>query len=137
MPQVYDYNQVHFPQGFDIRRFARQFRDDATLGPMTYQMTLEVNGLSFDLRVAFPSELTAPQEAALAGVVASHDPSAPLLPGRTVAQLDAMQPGQRAGRTAWARDGRKVGEAAGTGTGVLAYSDGSAWRSTDGGPLQA
>lgn len=34
------------------------------------------------------------------------------------------------GRVAFATDGRKVGEGAGSGTGVLAYDDGVAWRRT-------
>lgn len=37
-------------------------------------------------------------------------------------------PGGRAGFTAFVSDGRKLGEGAGTGTGVLVYSDGNAWR---------
>jgi|SRR6185312_6682252 len=36
-----------------------------------------------------------------------------------------------AGALAFVSDGRKSGETAGNGTGVLAYDDGTAWRATD------
>lgn len=45
----------------------------------------------------------------------------------SVAQLPG---GQLAGTIAFATDGRKVGEGAGLGTGVLVYFDGSFWRRT-------
>jgi len=48
----------------------------------------------------------------------------------TVANLPVA--GQ-AGRERFASDGRKTGEAAGLGTGVLAYDDGVAWRRVDDG----
>lgn len=46
----------------------------------------------------------------------------------TVASLPGA--GGRGGWTAYASDGRKIGEAVGNGTGVLVYSDGISWRRT-------
>jgi len=42
-----------------------------------------------------------------------------------------------AGQTAYASDGRKAGEGAGAGTGVLAFRDGTAWRACDTGATVA
>ncbi len=50
--------------------------------------------------------------------------------GSTVALLPAA--GQPR-RVRFATDGRKTGEGAGLGTGVLAYDDGTAWRRVDDG----
>lgn len=44
-----------------------------------------------------------------------------------LALAELPTPGQT-GRLRFVTDGRKVGEGAGTGTGVLAYDDGTAWR---------
>jgi hypothetical protein len=46
---------------------------------------------------------------------------------QTVTNLPAA--GQ-AGRVRFATDGRKIGEGAGAGTGVIVYDDGTAWRRT-------
>jgi len=48
----------------------------------------------------------------------------------TVAGLPTMS---RVGQTAYTSDGRKVGEGAGAGTGVLVFYDGIAWRACDSG----
>lgn len=48
----------------------------------------------------------------------------------TVANLPAAT---EAGRVRFATDGRKTGEGAGAGTGVLVYDDGTAWRRVDDG----
>ncbi len=48
----------------------------------------------------------------------------------TVAALPAAGEG---GRMRFATDGRKTGEGAGAGTGVLVYDDGTAWRRVDDG----
>ncbi len=52
---------------------------------------------------------------------------APVAPSYTVASL----PTGSAGRIAFAANGRKGGEGAGSGTGVLVFHDGSAWRASD------
>ncbi len=52
----------------------------------------------------------------------------------TVAALPAA--GQ-ASRVRFATDGRKTGEGAGVGTGVLVYDDGTAWRRVDDGTTVA
>lgn len=52
---------------------------------------------------------------------------APVAPSYTVANL----PAGSAGRMAFASNGRKGGEGAGSGTGVLVFHDGSAWRAAD------
>lgn len=50
------------------------------------------------------------------------------LPSYTVAGLPAVA---FAGQLSFATDGRKDGEGAGAGTGVLVYYDGTAWRASD------
>ncbi len=49
------------------------------------------------------------------------------VPRLTVANLPTPQ---QAGRVRFATDGRKMGEGAGAGTGVLVYDDSVAWRRT-------
>lgn len=49
----------------------------------------------------------------------------------------ATMPAAAAGATGYASDGRKNGEGAGAGTGVLAFKDGSAWRACDTGATLA
>lgn len=58
---------------------------------------------------------------------------APAAPSYTVAAL----PTGSAGRIAFASNGRKNGEGAGAGTGVLVFNDGSAWRASDTGATVA
>lgn len=58
---------------------------------------------------------------------------APVAPSYTVAGLPAVL----AGRIAYATNGRKNGEGAGVGTGVLVFSDASAWRASDTGAAVA
>ena len=48
----------------------------------------------------------------------------------TFAQLPAVSP-TAPGRLRFVSNGRKVGEGAGAGTGVLCYDDGVAWRTCD------
>ena len=56
-------------------------------------------------------------------VIAEASNSAP-----SVYFADLPDPTNRRGWMRYVRDGRKVGEGAGAGTGCLAYSDGVAWR---------
>jgi len=56
------------------------------------------------------------------------------MPTYTVAGLPAVSV---AGDTAFATNGRKAGEGAGSGTGVLVFSDGTAWRACDTGATVA
>lgn len=56
--------------------------------------------------------------------------------GLTVAQLPASS-ASLAGITQYVKNGRKNGEGAGLGTGVLAFNDGVAWRAVDTGATVA
>lgn len=58
---------------------------------------------------------------------------APVAPSYTVAGL----PTGSAGRIAFATNGRKNGEGSGSGTGVLVFHDGTAWRASDTGATAA
>jgi len=60
----------------------------------------------------------------------------PRLPSYTVAELGALT-GSAAGDSAYANDGRKAGEGGGSGTGVLAFYDGSNWIACDTGATLA
>jgi len=68
---------------------------------------------------------------AAAAVLAGNSPVASM----TVAQLPS--PPSQAGLIAYASDGRKNGEGAGLGTGVLVFSDATAWRACDTGATVA
>jgi len=63
------------------------------------------------------------------------------LSGRTIATRTATVAGLpaagTAGRLYFATNGRKTGEGAGAGTGVLVYDDGVAWRRVDDGTTVA
>lgn len=78
------------------------------------------------LKLTFARSLTPAEDAQLSAAVAAFDPSTRLPPGQTVAELAALQP-TTAGVIDFARDARKNGESAGTGTGTLVYSTGSQW----------
>ena len=64
------------------------------------------------------------------GNVVSTTTNIPIAPNYTVAGLPVAG---TAGRYAFATNGRKTGEGAGAGTGVLCYDDGIAWRRVDDG----
>ena len=59
------------------------------------------------------------------------------LPIISVAVADLPSPPSQAGLVAYASDGRKNGEGAGAGTGVLVFSDATAWRACDTGATVA
>ena len=89
----------------------------------------------FRTRIRFRNDLTPAQETELTAIVAAHVP-APDPVGYTVAELQTRTP--RAGRDAWARDGRRQGEGAGAGTGCPVYFDGAKWcRFSDDTEIQA
>lgn len=65
------------------------------------------------------------------GVVFNVESTGPRLPGYSVAGLPVS--GVNAGVTAYASNGRKSGEAAGAGTGVMVFYDGANWVACDSG----
>ena len=136
MPQTYTYDHPpHWALGFEMRVLAYQL-EQSSMGVLEWRARHLENGPAFRVQVQFQRDLFSGEVAELDALVAAHDPDMPVPAGRTVAQLNAALP-VRPGRTAYARDGRKTGETPGSGSGVLAYSDGTSWRSTDGGALEA
>lgn len=136
---TYTYTETDFsvaPSDIDPTKLALSVLDNPSIGPVFVNASFWTDGSTALWKPTFSRELTTGEKTELDTIVATHDPSVPEPVGYTVAELAAQQP-VTAGETAFARDGRKEGEGFGAGTGVLAYSDGSAWRSCDGGPLQA
>lgn len=130
MATSYNYTNEDFTDGLDVSRFGCEVCDDATLGSL-YCWCRQTPGAppAFSFDVCFERDLDAGEKTQLDNLVAAHDPTTPAPPGRLLAQLEAKQPGVPAGTTAYARDGRKPGEGAGSGTGIVVYSDGTDWRS--------
>lgn len=133
MARTFAYDESDFVNGSaDPSRLMREVQTGLPFGRAAKQIKLVPKrpGPGFDLEITFSRDLIASEETALDALIAVHDPSkAPaFLPGRSIAELAAKQPGVSVGTTAWANDARKVGEGPGAGTGVPVYSDGTIWR---------
>jgi len=127
MSDLFQFDETDFATTLDTGRLGEEINADPLLGSIfrSAKETPKPVGTGFRLRVRFTRDLTVPEEAALFAIVAAHPTPRP--PGRTLARLDAMQPGVRAGRVMYARDARKAGEGTGAGTGALVYSDSVRW----------
>jgi len=64
-----------------------------------------------------------------------RNPRSEVTGGVTSSTVAGLPPPGQVGRVRFATDGRKTGEGAGAGTGVLVYDDGVAWRRVDDGTL--
>lgn len=133
MAKTFSYDETDFPGGAaEPSRLMRELQAGGAFGLAATHVKLRPKkpGPGFDLEVRFSRDLTPVEQTALDAVIAIHDPTtpSPFLPGRSVVELAAKQPGVSVGTTAWANDARKQGEGPGAGTGVPVYSDGTVWR---------
>lgn len=127
MATIFQFPDASFPLGLESEVLSQDLRE-SSIGPLIVTIVYQRPGAPFRVQVTTRVDLSPVEEATLNGIIVAHDPTATVRPGTPVADLQAQQPGIPPGRIAWARDGRKLTEGPGLGTGTLAYSDGTVWR---------